>query len=592
MKKFLIYIFLLSFSLNLAANSPIRVVCIGNSITHGSGASDSLHAYPAQLGNLLGTGYTVFNGGVGSRTMLKKGDYPYWNEAKYVSAKNSNPDIVIISLGTNDSKSQNWAYGNEFYSDYVAMVNEFRAGGRNPRIFVCFPPPAFKDNYGIRNAVIRDQIIPLIDSVAKTQHTSLIDYNTPLLPFGKLFADAIHPNNQGALLLAKLACAAITGIPQPNIFKWDYTDEATISSTISNIGALTDNNESSELEINPQGTVSVNFDFPYKMYIDGCLFYSASNGLAATDWEIQYSNDKTSWTSSIATEGNPTNNGKVYTLITNPARYFRLLLKGSKALKINEFQLFGYPRINEKGSTAPYLKQYPDDLTGDIADNPLIGTYTAGDPGLTDYNEIAINAIDGLVNKYTVNGKLITINYSFKTPVKVGSYSLAVGSTSNIGRNPMSWKLYGAGADLQYTPIAEEKFFIFPYADYCNMKFQVPQPGEYLSYRIVIEGMASESTTHLSEWQLFSNQIFTDVQSPNVSSNSIQIYPNPSTGSFKIDTNGLEIKTIIVSDLTGKIAKAFDKCQSVYTINDLSKGMYTIQVISEGQKFNSKIILL
>ena len=568
----------------MSAHNPIRVVCIGNSITHGSGASDSLHAYPAQLGNMLGAGYTVFNGGVGARTMLKHGDYPYWNEAKYVSAKNADPDIVIISLGTNDSKTQNWAFANEFYSDYVAMINEFRLNGRNPRIFVCFPPPAFKDNYGIRNAVIRDEIIPLIDSVAKTQNTTLIDYYHPLLPFGKLFPDAIHPCNLGAVYLAQMAYTAITGIAQPNIWKWDYTDEATISSTITNLTALTDNDENSVFEINPQGAATVEFDFPYKMYLDGCLFYSANNELTASDWEIQYSNDKASWTTSTATEGNPNNNGKVYNLTTSSARYFRLLLKGNQNLKINEFQLFGYPSVAEKPSA-----QYADDFTGNVPEDEQKGNFVAADAGLTSFGEIAVNAIDGLRNKYTVNGRSITMTYTFINPVTVGVYSLAVGSKSNIGRNPMSWKLYAAGADLQYTLIAEENLFSFPSVDYCNMKFLVSQPAEYLSYRIEIEGAGGESMTHISEWQLLPEQVSTNVQSPK--SFTLDVYPNPSSGNFYVNTNGMEIQTVRVCDLTGKTVKVFDKWQSAYTLNDLSKGIYMIEVVSVGQQFNSKIVL-
>jgi len=579
--KRIIFIISLIFSLNLLATNPIRVVCIGNSITHGSGASDSLHAYPAQLGNLLGADYTVFNGGVGSRTMLKKGDYPYWNEVKYASAKNSNPDIVIISLGTNDSKSQNWAYGTEFYSDYVAMVNEFRAGGRNPRIFVCFPPPAFKDNYGIRNAVIRDQIIPLIDSVARIQHTSLIDYYHPLLPDGKLFADAIHPNNQGALLLAKIACAAILGTTQPNIWNWDYTDEATITSTIPNLTALTDNDESSVLEINPQGSTNVDFEFPYKMYLDGCLLYNASNEMTTTDWSVQYSNDKTTWTTSTATEAIPNNNGKVFTLSTSPARYFRLLLNGNKTLKINEFQLFGFPYIAEKP-----LTQYPDDLTGNVPDDEQKGNFVAADPGLTGYGEISANAIDGLKNKYTVDGKSITMTYTFKSPVKVGAYSLAVGAATNYGRNPMSWKLYGAGADLQYTLIAEENFFIFPCVDYCNMKFSVNQPTEYLSYRIEIEGIAIESMTHLSEWQLFAPGQTTALSGYKLKCNSLAKI-NVQKGKISICKLTENNSRYQIMDLSTKILN--DGILNKITEVSLSPGIYIIKVTKGNEMQTQKV---
>lgn len=40
--------------------------------------------------------------------MLKKGDLPYWNEIQYEIALKSCADIIILMLGTNDSKIQNW----------------------------------------------------------------------------------------------------------------------------------------------------------------------------------------------------------------------------------------------------------------------------------------------------------------------------------------------------------------------------------------------------------------------------------------------------------------------------------------------------
>ena len=184
---------------------PIRVVCVGNSITAGIGASDGAHAYPAQLGNLLGNKYIVLNCGVSGRTLLKKGDFPYWNETKYTDAKNFDPQIVIIALGTNDSKSFNWVYKSDFYSDYASMINEFRSGGKNPHIFVCFPPPAFIDNYSITNSVIYHEILPLVDSIRTTLGTSRIDYYHQLLPYGGNFPDGIHPNDAGALIMAQIA---------------------------------------------------------------------------------------------------------------------------------------------------------------------------------------------------------------------------------------------------------------------------------------------------------------------------------------------------------------------------------------------------
>ncbi len=203
---------LIIFTISVSAQvEKIRVACVGNSITEGSGLGTK--TYPAQLGALLGNHYEVKNYGLGGRTLLKKGDYPYWNEEYFLDAQDYNPHIIILCLGTNDSKPQNWVYKDEFYSDYMEMVQTFRKNNRNPQIYVCFPTPVFKDGYGITNSIIHDNIIPLIDSVCKTANTLLINFNEGLKNYSTLFSDGIHPNADGYAIMAKIAYDSIMSSP-------------------------------------------------------------------------------------------------------------------------------------------------------------------------------------------------------------------------------------------------------------------------------------------------------------------------------------------------------------------------------------------
>ena len=55
---------------------PVRVACVGDSITEGAGVRDPNKRYPAQLGVLLGANYDVKNFGVSGTTMLDNGDSP------------------------------------------------------------------------------------------------------------------------------------------------------------------------------------------------------------------------------------------------------------------------------------------------------------------------------------------------------------------------------------------------------------------------------------------------------------------------------------------------------------------------------------
>lgn len=65
-----------------AYKAPVRVACIGDSITEGAGA-DKGKSWPEQLQGLLGASWKVGNFGLGGRTLLKQGDGPYWKERIY-----------------------------------------------------------------------------------------------------------------------------------------------------------------------------------------------------------------------------------------------------------------------------------------------------------------------------------------------------------------------------------------------------------------------------------------------------------------------------------------------------------------------------
>src|SRR5690606_33169468 len=100
LSAFIIIGFLLLAGPNLAQtnDSALKVACVGNSITEGAGLTKT---YPDVLQELLGDSYEVRNYGIGGRTLLRKGDYPYWNETKYKEVLTWTPNIVIIKLGTN-----------------------------------------------------------------------------------------------------------------------------------------------------------------------------------------------------------------------------------------------------------------------------------------------------------------------------------------------------------------------------------------------------------------------------------------------------------------------------------------------------------
>lgn len=184
----------------------VRVACIGNSITDGFGIEMAeQRGYPAQLQKILGSGYNVKNYGVSSRTMLNKGDWPYQNEMAWRDALAFRPDIVIIKLGTNDSKPENWQYNKGFRDDLQQMIDKLQANGNKPRIMLCTPIPAFKPTWNINDSVIVNGITPIINKVAKKNKLEVIDLHTLYANDGdKMLADGIHPDAKGARRLAEI----------------------------------------------------------------------------------------------------------------------------------------------------------------------------------------------------------------------------------------------------------------------------------------------------------------------------------------------------------------------------------------------------
>ena len=184
----------------------IRVACIGNSITDGFGIDMATQlGYPAQLQQLLGNDYHVKNFGVSSRTMLNKGDLPYQNELAWRDALAFRPDIVIIKLGTNDSKPENWQYNKGFKDDLQQMIDALRANKNNPRILLCTPIPAFKPTWNINDSVIVHGITPIINKVAKKNKLQVIDLHTLYANDGdKMIDDGIHPDARGARRMAEI----------------------------------------------------------------------------------------------------------------------------------------------------------------------------------------------------------------------------------------------------------------------------------------------------------------------------------------------------------------------------------------------------
>ena len=206
---------LLSFvhPLKTAAPDQIKVACVGDSVTYGFGIKNrAKFNYPSVLQTLLGDEYCVNNYGYSGRTVSTKADRPYMDEKLYRQSLDFRPDIVVLMLGSNDSKPFNWDR-EQFISDYRAIVESYRALDSQPQIYIVIPTPVYpvdgEVKYHINGDVIQDEIVPLTRQLAQELTLPVIDMNTPFLERPDLFSDGCHPNQDGAQLYAHIVQRAI-----------------------------------------------------------------------------------------------------------------------------------------------------------------------------------------------------------------------------------------------------------------------------------------------------------------------------------------------------------------------------------------------
>jgi lysophospholipase L1-like esterase len=197
---------------SLFAVDPVsRISCVGDSITAGYGISDRSRNWPNTLERLLASrGAEVGNFGVSGATLLKQGNQPYWTEAAFANAGAFAPTLVLIMLGTNDSKPSVWdAHGNEFASDLAAMVTHFRALPSNPVVMLMTPPAVYSDAFSINAANLTNGVIPALRSLAATLSVPVIEIRAATSGHPEWFPDGVHPNVDGMAAIAAAVAAAL-----------------------------------------------------------------------------------------------------------------------------------------------------------------------------------------------------------------------------------------------------------------------------------------------------------------------------------------------------------------------------------------------
>ncbi|MBQ1668018.1 MAG: xylanase, partial [Prevotella sp.] len=117
--------------------------------------------------------------------------------------------VVVIKLGTNDSKPYNWQYGKEFSADLQQMIDALKALPAKPTIYLASPIKVHENPYQINDSIVANEIIPIINKVAKKNKLQVIDLYHSITDKKLYLSDGVHPNDKGTAEMAKVIANAI-----------------------------------------------------------------------------------------------------------------------------------------------------------------------------------------------------------------------------------------------------------------------------------------------------------------------------------------------------------------------------------------------
>lgn len=190
-----------------------RVACIGDSITYGCGVKNwPKNNYPAVLGKMLGSKYCVINYGYSARTLMSSGDHPYIKETLFQKSLAFEPDIVIVKLGTNDAKAENWKNKEAFKEEYKRFLASYQKLSSSPKIYLCTPSATFYPEENSNGKIIGNVTIPP-ENLREAVHAVLElgeELDIPVIDIYSFtrghrdwFFEGLHPNALGARMLAE-----------------------------------------------------------------------------------------------------------------------------------------------------------------------------------------------------------------------------------------------------------------------------------------------------------------------------------------------------------------------------------------------------
>jgi acyl-CoA thioesterase-1 len=200
-----------------AVLAVLKIACVGDSTTRGTFVwRRKKRSYPAQLQGMLGERFCVRDFGVNGHAVQQTADRPYRSSEAFTLSSAFEPDVVLIMLGTNDSRGDNWKGADPFSEDYSKLATHYRSLESSPRVWLLTPPALFrlgrseKVRYGMDESAIQE-MCGAIKSLAPALGCDIIDIHQVTAHHPEAFRfDGVHPGTAGATLIAQAVYEAIS----------------------------------------------------------------------------------------------------------------------------------------------------------------------------------------------------------------------------------------------------------------------------------------------------------------------------------------------------------------------------------------------
>jgi acyl-CoA thioesterase-1 len=201
----------------LRAEPPIRIVCLGDSVTKavrpGVTADETFCAVLERQLRASGHDIAVINSGIGGNTTA---DGLARFESEVLAHE---PTFVVIMFGLNDSwiddgQTRSRLTVDQYRNNLAHMVRRLRDRGVHPILMT--PNPAIAPTYPATRNVTLKAYVDAVRELAQRETLPLVDVYRCFaemaiegVELNNLFTDAMHPNPAGQKLIAELLAAQL-----------------------------------------------------------------------------------------------------------------------------------------------------------------------------------------------------------------------------------------------------------------------------------------------------------------------------------------------------------------------------------------------